>query len=471
MRPNKFLILLIAFSLFVPIITVSAQDTEGSDFDFGLGLLLGVETFDATDGSSDLETFQTLALSPDLAFGNFGIGLDLVLHYRFVSPETNDGNSLDIREEDWIPSGDQTFLELYLPKIKYVRYGDKGDQLYAKFGQIEDATLGTGFIVNLYSNTIFQPDEKIMGLNFDLDGQLFNFPYIGIETFAGNVAHFDVFGGRLYARPLLWTGVPIIDNLEWGFTGAVDIDADYREEYFDSDITGVTDAEMVMAYGTDLVLPLLSFEFASLALFGDAAFQSTASGSIASGQMVGFGGRLFGIIPYVFQLRFLGDNFIPSYFNNTYDIYRGLQYAVLSSGSTVAVPASVSWLGTTGVSLLDDQLVFSATVDGPFAAIPTGDTEDNSWVEYPHLYAYFLIDEGLIPDFSLSASYDKKYITDIADLISAEDALINMAINYNAGAAVITLSYDLVYESDSVDGLSWDDFDINSTLSCSLELF
>jgi len=470
MRPNKFLFLIIAFSLFVPIISVSAQDAEAPGADFGLGLLLGVETFDPAAGSSEPETFQTLALSPDLAFGDFGIGLDLVLHYRFVSPETNNGSSLDIREEDWIPSDGQSILDLYLPKIKYVRYGYKGDSLYAKFGQIEDASLGTGFIVNQYSNTLFQPDEKIMGLNFDLDGQLFDFPYVGIETFAGNIAHFDVFGGRIYARPLLWSGIPIIENLEWGITGAVDIDADYnsvnRSDSFDSTVTGTADAEMVLVYGSDMILPLLNFDFASLALFGDLAFQGTTSGA-----MVGFGGRLIGIVPYVFQLRFLGNNFIPSYFNSSYDLYRGVQYAVLNSGGAVVIPESVSWLATTGVSVLDDQLLFTATLDGPFALPPTDGIENNSFVEYPHLYALLRVEEGLIPDFSFSASYDKKFITEIADVISAENAMINMAINYNAGAAVITLSYDLKYLPDNLPALSWEDFDVNSTLSCSLELF
>jgi hypothetical protein len=466
MRPNKIIILMTVFSLFVPLISVSAQDTEGPGADFGLGLLLGVETFDPVDGSTEPETFQTLAISPDLAIGDFGIGLDLVLHYRFVSPESNDGSSFDIREEDWIPMNGQNFLELYLPKIKYLRYGYKGDQLYVKFGQIEDASLGTGFIVNQYSNTLFQPDEKIMGLNIDIDGQLFNFPYVGIETFAGNIAHFDVFGGRIYARPLLWSAVPVIENLEWGITGVVDIDADYRTNYFDPAVTGVTDAAPVFIYGSDLVLPVLNFDFASLAVFADIAFQGTTSG-----QMVGFGGRLIGIIPYVFQLRFLGNNFIPSYFNNSYDLYRGIEYAVFNSGATTVIPSSVSWLATTGVSILDDMLVLTATLDGPFAPIPTDGTENNNFVEYPHLYANFLINEGLIPDFSLSASYDKKYITDIADLISAENALINMAINYNAGAAVITLSYDLKYAPDATADLSWEDFDVNSTLSCSLELF
>ena len=460
MRPNKSLFLFIILSLFVLTSSIPAQETSATGADFGLGLLLGVETFDALDEDGEPETFQTLALKPDLAIGDFGIGLDLVLHYRFVS-STDSG--FDIREEDWIPQGEQTILELYLPKITYVRWGTKGAPLYVKLGQIDDASLGTGFIVSQYSNTIFQPDEKIVGLNFDLDAQLFNFPYLGIETFAGNLAHFDVFGGRLYSRPLLWSGIPIIKNLEWGVTAATDIDPDYREDFYNTDLNGT--AEAVFIFGTDLILPILNFDLASFSLFGDYSFQGSNTGGMA-----GFGGRLVKIIPYMFQLRILGDNFIPSYFDNTYDLYRGAKYALLNS-EDVIIPASLSWLGSTGVSVLDDMLVISATVDGPFKAPPTGEIEDNNYLEYPHLNAMFAVNDGLIPNFSFAFAYDKKYINNFSDIINAENSMMNMAINYNAGAAVITLSYDMVYINDDVDGLSWDDFDVSSSLSCSIDLF
>ena len=461
MRINKLFLLIIS-SLFVLTFSVNAQDNTMPDTDFGLGLLLGVETFDPAVEGGDPETYQTLALKPDLAIGKFGIGLDLVMHYRFVS-DTPSG--FDIREEDWVPQGDQTILELYLPKITYLRWGYKGDALYVKLGQIDDASLGTGFLVSNYSNTIFQPDEKIVGLNFDLDAQLFDFPYLGIETFAGNLAHFDVFGARIYSRPVLWTEIPILKDLEWGISAAADIDPDYRSEFYDTAVNGGAAAEPVVVYGTDLILPVLNFDLASLALFGDLAFQGANKGG-----MVGFGGRLFSIIPYLFQLRILGDNFIPAYFDGTYDLYRGLKYDLLHSESVI-IPSSLSWLGSTGISVLDDMLVFSATVDGPFKAPPAGAIEDHNFLEYPHLNAAFTVNEGLIPNFSFAASYDKKYINEFIDIILAENSMINLAINYNAGAAVITLSYDMVYINDNEVGTTWDDFDVSSSLSCSIALF
>ncbi len=477
MRPNRILFLLIFLGMFVLNFSVTAQDNIGTESepesgmntDFGLGLLLGVETFDPIEEGGDPETFQTLALKPDLAIGKFGIGLDLVLHYRFVS----DGSGFDIREEDWVPAEGWSFanfLELYLPKITYMRWGNKGDTLYAKVGQIDNALIGTGFIVSQYSNTLFQPDEKIVGLNFDLDGQLFNFPYLGIETFAGNLAHFDVFGARLYSRPLLWSGIPIIKELEWGITAASDIDPDYRADFYETAINNGDPATPVLVWGSDLILPILNMDLATLALFGDLAFQG-----LNKGGMTGFGGRLFNIIPYIFQLRFLGDNFIPAYFDNMYDLYRGVKYDIYNdtydANDPPYIESSISWLASTGISILDDLLVFTATVDGPFSAPPSGSTEGHNFLEYPHLYAMFAVNDGLIPSFSFSASYDKRFINEPVDLLLAENSMANLAINYNAGAAVITLSYDMIYIEDGNIGVTWDDFDVSSSLSCSINFF
>jgi hypothetical protein len=158
-------------------------------------------------------TYQKLTVSPDIAFGKFGIGLELTLHYTF----TDEAGVDPIRTEgDWIPDPalDQNYLDVYLPKFMYIRYGFKGDPLYAKLGSIEDGTLGNGFIMNNYDNTLFLPGQRIFGLAFDLDGALFNFPYLGLETFVGNVARFDVIGARLYARPLAGTEIPLLKNLQ-----------------------------------------------------------------------------------------------------------------------------------------------------------------------------------------------------------------------------------------------------------------
>ena len=78
----------------------------------------------------------------------------------------SDPNNPDIpfkfRDADWVPEEKtfEGFLSLYLPKFNYIRYGNKGEDIFVKLGSIEDATLGTGFIMGNYSNAMFLPNEN-----------------------------------------------------------------------------------------------------------------------------------------------------------------------------------------------------------------------------------------------------------------------------------------------------------------------
>jgi hypothetical protein len=211
---------------------------ESDQMGFGLDLGLGAASFGEP---GEEETWQILSLMPDFAFGPFGIGIDLTFHYRFTG---GDGGEFEFREEDWNPeAAGVSFLELYLPRFRYIRWGFRGDPLYIKLGSIDDATLGNGFIMGNYANTLFLPEIRIFGLNFDLDGTLFNFPYVGLQSFIGNLANPDIIGGRLFARPLAWMSMPVLPYLEIGYTMVGDIDPfryvteEDLQEYF-PDVSG-----------------------------------------------------------------------------------------------------------------------------------------------------------------------------------------------------------------------------------------
>jgi hypothetical protein len=181
--------------------------------------------------------------------------------------------------------------------------------------------------------------------------------------------------------------------------------------------------------------------------------------------MVGVAGRLIKFITYGAQLRFLGNNFIPDYFGPTYDLYRADQYAVVTS--TTPSSGSIGWFATGGFSLLSDKLVFNVSLDGPFKAAPAVPTTNVA--DYPHLRALFQLGQGVLPGVYFDASYDKKLITSFSDLISAENAVIGASINYKAGPAVITLTYDLKYNPVlNANGNYWT---VNSGLSTSISLF
>lgn len=426
---------------------VYSQEEEQQENPFKLGMSIGIGTSTFEEEGSPT-TYQKLVLSPDIGIGKFGLGLELTFNYTFTGPPP-EGDSFYVRREDWIPTGDDTFLDVYLPIFKYIRYGFKGDPLYAKLGSIDDATLGNGFIMANYANTLFLPEKRIFGLSFDLDGSLFNFPLIGMESFVGNLAQFDVMGIRPFVRPLIFTELPIINNLQLGATLAVDTNPDL---YVDESAP-----ETVVLYGVDLRLPLLSRKLITLATFGDLVRLHERSW----GGMVGFGGRLVGFLDYGAQIRILGENFVPVYFDSAYDLFRYEKYLIAKGAATI--PAYVGWLASLGVSFFKDALVFNVSLDGPFKQPEPGNTDN--YLNYPHLYAIFLIKEGIVPNISFDASYDKRLIRTFNDLISAEDAVIKARINYSIGPAVISFVYKIRYEPVDQDWV------VTSGLESAIQIF
>jgi hypothetical protein len=306
-----------------------------------------------------------------------------------------------------------------------------------------------------YDNTLFLPEKRIFGLGVDLDGALFAFPFVGIETLVGNLAVLDVVGGRLYVRPLAATGIPILENLELGGT----LVADTQPNLYGATTAA---ASPIMVFGGDIRQPILASPIFSLAAFADVA--SIQGSSI--GGAVGFGGRLIGIFTYGAQLRVLGPNFIPNYFNATYDLFRAAEFdAVMTGGGTETV---IGWFASLGTSLLDDKIVFSAGLDGPFTPPYPGavSTDPEYVLNYPHLRGVFTIAEGIMPGISADFSYDKKGIAAWGDLISPTNAAIQAQINYKTGPAVISFIYMVRFAPGQTP-----DWIVTSGLQSSIQLF
>ena len=451
-----------SFLLLLAVFAVSAFAEDAGEMGFGFDLGIGAESFDEP-GIVEPVTYQTLSLNPDFAIGKFGIGLDVTIHYRFTA---GDGNEFEVRASDWVPEGDTTFLELYLPLFRYVRWGTRGEPLFIKFGSIDDATLGNGFIMGNYANTLFLPEVRIFGLNFDIDGRLFKFPYVGVQTFVGNLASPDVLGGRVYVRPLAWLTMPILPGLELGYTAVGDLNPFYYVENpdWDGDGTLNEDEGSVFVHGADFKLPLISNKVISLATFGDIVLQNENTGG-----MLGVGGRLFGIVPFGLQMRIMGPNFIPAYFGATYDIYRPVNQAI-ATADTEIIPKSLGWFGSTGFAFFEDKLALNISMDGPVGKPLPLDPENSA--NFPHLRGTLLVGQGLLPGFDFYASYDKKNIQEFKDFIDPTDAVIGAAINYQTGPAVITLEYDVRYnpEYDATDPTSTQ-WDTSAKLKSSISIF
>jgi hypothetical protein len=413
----------------------------GSGLSFGLDLGIGVQTFEDPDNGGT-DTYQSLSLLPEFSYGKFGLGFDLTLNYSFTAG--SDGDELGLREEDWVPQDGVNFLELYLPKFRYIRYGLKGDPFYALLGSYSDARLGNGFLVSDYSNELFLPERRQFGFQLDFDGAGVSFPYLGLESFVSNVASFDLFGTRLFARPLAELQLPLLTQLQLGGTVVIDTNPAYHAEkdpdspYFDggepAPSTGlpvVEDDDNVLAYGFDLTQPILRRDLLSLDGFGDLALQNEAIGG-----MVGVGGRAVRVLDYNAQVRILGDNFIPGYFDSTYDLTRLQRYTVYEAESTL-IEGYVGWYGRLGLNIFQELLLLQLTMSGPF----TSDTD-----VYPELEGVVRINEGLVPFFSFEAFYRKLVIREPNDIFEPEESIIGARLSYRSSPVVVSLTYNLTYD-------------------------
>jgi hypothetical protein len=392
---------------------------------FGMGLGIGVQTFNEPQPV----TYDSLSLFPEISFGNFGVELAITLNCNFSGP----GNSLYVRSADWVPTNFQNFFQIYLAKINYIRWGSKGDPLFVKLGSFDDLTLGDGFIAGGYTNMYFLPQDRHLGLEADVDGAFFGFPFLGMETFSGNLALWDVLGGRVYVRPLAGTDLPILKGMQVGATLVADTAS---ANPFQSSIepAAVAPDGPVAVYGGDIRVPLFSIkDAASMTAFTDVAtIQSQTVGGA-----LGVSGRLINIFTYGAQLRLMQASFIPDYFGPLYDVSRLTYYQYVNSGVT---GSTFGYLVSLGTSLLADKLVFVATLDGPFVTSATLPS-----LIYPELRVTLSAGEGVMPGFFFNFSYDKQSITSFGDLVSQQNGSITAQVNFKSGPAVISLVYQLSY--------------------------
>ena len=408
--------------------------SQGPQFSFGMLASLGTETISGTN-------YETFGFIPDFGYGPFGVGLDLTFHFRFYEEPGGDFGIYP-RQEDWWDSSLSTRqnIDKYLARIAYLRWGHKGDPLYAQLGLLPSTTLGTGFIVGGYNNGALRPELNYIGLEVDAKGELIGMPYGGFESFVGNISAFDVIGMRAYMTPFAITNPDnaFLKQIQFGVTGAFDTNP-YAEV---PDLADQQSGKVVVA-GVDTLVPLVSGDMFSAQATADAAVQGSHSGG-----EVGVGGKAIGFLVWGVQNRFLGEDFLPQYFDNGYEINRVEKFSIYRGD--VTVPATVGWVATLGTTFLGDQLTFGATLSGPWSS------QDNVLAQ-PELQSYATLKAGLLP-VDLNAFYVKTGITSFGELTSPENALIGAKAGYTIGGVTLNIVYNLRYLTAGEvgpDGRNW----------------
>lgn len=440
-------------------IALSLLSTIPVHSQFQAGVNLGSDLLPSLIPGGGSQSWTKLGFQPDLALGKFGVGLDLTLRFKLYPNATT---PIEIYSPDWVPQTGQSILDVYLPKLMYVRYGLRGvDPFNLKLGSITDLTLGNGFIVGDYANTRFMPATRLFGLQLGIDGSAIRFPYFGLEAITGNLARLDVVGARFYLKPFGGAKGYIPSSLQIGVTGVVDQNP--LTYVGASQLASYPAKELLYVAGADLTAPLVRSGIFSLAAFAEGAREFNG----AMGAATGVGGKALGFVKYGAQIRYFQSGFIPTYFDNNYDLYRAERFAVMKS--TTPGAWTPGWLANLGFTLFNEKISFSAGLDGPFKAMPA--TATSNQADYPHFKAKALLAEGVVSGISLDGVYEKYFLgragAFFQDLVNPKDATVGLAVHYKTGATVLTLSYDYnwIPDSSASAGGTWD---VNSSLTATV---
>lgn len=352
----------------------------------------------------DGKPYYSISLRPEFSLGNWGLGLDL----RFDI----DANG-NLRKENFNEFSD------YLSIIRFIRYGVKGDPVYAKLGALDYYTLGHGSIMYNYNNSPSYDARKI-GLVLDID-----FGNFGFESIYSKFAEAGVTGIRGYVRPLKFTDaglIPIIGDMEVGATFAGDFNqyAGVVSGYYDPSTNKIVKTDNKGALdivGADIGFPIFNVDVAKLGLYADYAKIINFGSGVSTGALFTFSG--LGLINGSIKLerRFNGNHYLPSYFNSLYEIQRfnvdntanvqsPIQSKVQELNSTVD-PGN-GYFGSLFINVLG-----TFNILGSYERL---DKTPNSGI----FHAYTQIAPDELP-FILNAGYDKTNIRNEKDLFTLDD--------------------------------------------------
>ncbi len=180
---------------------------------FNLGLGVGSATIDGT-------IYNQVALRPELSFGKLGIGLDLVMYID---------NQGSIRKDEWDEASD------IIDKFLFIRWGQKSDPFWFKWGSLNNITIGYGGLLAGYSNMMEFPSVRKVGINTGM-----SFGNFGGELFLSNMKDFSRGGTLMGLRGTykLSDAIPLTFGLNFimdmnQFSGLKDVDGDTYPDMFD----------------------------------------------------------------------------------------------------------------------------------------------------------------------------------------------------------------------------------------------
>lgn len=283
------------------------------------------------------KTFSKAVIKPQLSFGKLKLGLylpimyndDLFDHDQWYRPEGNNewsfGSDYDWENEP--ADAAQDLLTDLALKIQYLQWAEQRDPFYLKLGNLHNMTIGHGTIMENFANDLDFPAARKVGLNLGVDRRK-----SGFEVVVNDIAQPEIFGGRIYMRP--------IGRFAMGLTSIVDIDPLSSADQSNDSIVAL-DSMRFFTVGADMELPIFENDFISIIPFADAAailpqkngemewdvvYSSDGDDFMDSVRNYGLTSGIFGNVlnvDYELEWRYYNGIFRPTFFGSTYERIRG----------------------------------------------------------------------------------------------------------------------------------------------------
>jgi len=371
------------------------------------------------------QEYYLVNVAPDLAFGKFGVGLDINLLVGSTDHK--------IRKVGF----DSTAYD-YLRMIRYLRWGHKGDDVYARIGTLDYAQLGHGFIMYLYNNSPSY-DARRLGSEFDL-----SFGKYGLETVYGDFGTLGVVGVRAHVDPLKFTtigSVPVLGGMQIGATWAGDLRRDSKDTGYTlvNGLPTTSNTGGIGIVGADIGFPLVRIPTVSSTLYSDYAKILSFGSGEAVGLQTDFSGLGLLNIYTKFERRWTGAEFIANYFDTFYELDRyNLAGTVFSSKAQMLENATTAQPGFFGD--LTFAILGKLQIRGTYSKLDRVDTSGTLHIG---------TNTGtMIPIFIVDAGYDKKFIKSGKDVFTLDQrSLLYASIGYKPYPfMIVSMLYTWTFE-------------------------
>jgi hypothetical protein len=360
----------------------------------------------------DDQPYTTLTIAPELAFGKVGVGFYLQLLM-------DNSNNFKLRTDEYKGGAG------WLRAVRYVRYGNKYDPFYARAGTLILSSLGNGFLMWNYTNAS-NYDQRKWGLAFDVDLGKF-----GFESVVNNLGRLELVGGNLYFRPFrfITKDAPILKNIRLYGTYV------YEDKFASWETQG--ERTQLSAYGLGADVILLDLPVFRTGIYYDygkfLGDFTTIENSIevkkdfGHGQAIGINAifpeliGLFGLSAK-FEKRWLGDQFIPSFFGPQYELDRELDpFEYPTESGILRLQNAEKNEGYFGQ--LAGHVINKVRLIGNYQRL--NNIKGSGIV---HLEA---LAPDLVPKFELSAFYDKQGIETFEDFRTLDNrSLVAIEVGY-----------------------------------------